>query len=195
MGTKLSELPANTTPEGAAIVAVVEGGTTSKSTLRQLMRAVSGWFEIGNGAAAQTGIGTSATEITVNGATSDISELPSVLDSVADVFENGSNSRLLFENLTTGDSIHIRLTGDIATSSANTGVRVIYSFYDDTDTLIFNLEDFIGSFKSAGTYPFMSNLPAYVGSAITDGYVVASIQFDTGASNQVQADGFFVQIN
>lgn len=195
MGTKLSELPANTTPEGAAIVAVVEGGTTSKSTLRQLMRAVSGWFEIGNGAAAQTGIGTSATEITVNGATSDISELPSVLDSVADVFENGSNSRLLFENLTTGDSIQIRLTGDITTSSANTGVRVIYSFYDDTDTLIFNLEDFIGSFKSAGTYPFMSNLPAYVGSAITDGYVVASIQFDTGASNQVQADGFFVQIN
>lgn len=196
--TKISELTATTTPDKDVQVAVVESGSTKRTTIDQAVSAVLGWFNVGHNGSGQTGIGTSETQLLVDGLGTNqggYSHLPNGVSST-DAYDS-SDSRIKLGWLDEGQAIAIRIDGELTTTSANTAATMILRFYDSDDNALFDLNMFAAYVKSAssGNTVMTSYAPIYISSSLASGgYCKAFIQFDTGASNEVDMGGFSLAV-
>ena len=196
--TKISELSATTTPGMDVQVAVVESGTTKRTEMKQAMASVLGWFNVGHNGADQTGIGTAETQLLVDAASAfqgGYSHLPNGITST-DVYDN-TDSRIKLGWLNEGQSVAIRVDGELTTSSANTGIATTIRLYDSDDVALFDLKMFAAYVKSAssGNAFFESFTPIFISAELADdGYCKVFTQFDTGASNEVDMGGFSLAV-
>lgn len=194
--TKISELPANTTPDSTAIVPVVESSTTSKSTVSQLVGAVQGWFSVGDNGASQTGIADATeTKVEVDAALSGqggYDYLPHGISS-SDVYDS-STSKIKLGWLSVGQLIYIEMNGDLTTGTGVSKVTFTFKFFSSGDVEQTALRKDIQLDYSASTsYPFNAQTIAFINSTLAaDGYCTIHMTFDGGSGNTINMGSFTV---
>lgn len=193
--TKISELPANTTPGPASLIPIVESSTTSKSTVTQLIRSTLGWYDVGHNGSTQSSIGTSKTQILVDAAGTNqggYDHLPHGVSS-SDVYDS-STSKLKMGWLNEGQAITLRTTGNLTTSAAASVVTLTYDFYNSSDVLLFSHSD-TRYYKTAAAYDFSFVHTVWVSASLAaGGYCKVSATFDGGSGNIIDMGGFFVSV-
>jgi len=196
MGEKISAQTETTTPSKTDEMVLVSGGNTRKATIQNALETTLGWFDVGEDGAAQTSLGNgSDIQILVDAADSNqggYANLPHGISS-SDVYDAG-NSRIKLGWLDGGESILMRVSGDITTSANTTAVTFTFKFFDSSDSEVFTLSD-SRYYKTAGTYPFSIVLPIWISSTLaSDGYVQVYANFDAGSGNAIDMGGFFVSV-
>jgi len=205
MAKKISELPSTTTPPSTVEIAVVDSGTTKKTTAADLapslIGARLGWFDTGHNGADQTGLGTTETQLLVDNLDTNMGGYGYLPDGVveADVYEAGTagaTSKIKLDWLEAGQMILVRVTGTATTSSANTAASTTIKFFDASDVEIFSLSDFAFFNKAASAVSFNDVFPVFISSALatTGAYCKLYMTFDTGASNSINMGGFTVAV-
>ena len=204
MAKKISELPSTTTPPSTVEIAVVDSGTTKKTTAARLVAsgvdARFGWFDAGHLTGVQGSLGTTETKVLVDGNLTfqgGYDNLPLGLVE-ADVYDK-TTSRIKTDWLSEGQMFLVRVTGEVTTSAVNTGVSISLNFYDNpTDqTLLFTLSQNLGFFKSNPTTAKVSATEVvFISSSIAAdlAYMEVGITFDGGASNEINMGGFTVAV-
>tara|TARA_R110002012_G_scaffold21589_7_gene75241 strand:+ start:2305 stop:2907 length:603 start_codon:yes stop_codon:yes gene_type:complete len=198
MAKKISELPSTTTPPSTVEIAVVDSGVTKKTTAREIANSFMGWFDVGHGGADQTGLGTAQTKV-LNDASSvnqgGYSYLPTGI-SAGDVY-NATDSQIKTDWLEVGQMILLRVTGEVTSSSTNTGATISFRFYDADDVFIFSLDQFAVFIKPTTTTAAFSVVePVFISSSVaaTGAYCEVHMTFDSGTSNEINMGGFTLTV-
>lgn len=190
MAKKISELPSTTTPPSTVELAVVDDGTTKRATVGNLLNSRLGWFEVDHGGGAQAGVGTTITQVLFDNATNDYTNLPNGV-AEGDVYTS-TGSKFYTDWLESGQSILIRITGEVTTDKANTGVNVHFIFYNAAGTVLETQVQQIAFRRDAGLIPFSVNEASHIRAteAATGSYMQVWIQFDdaTGTGNIINVD-------
>jgi len=208
MAKKISELPSTTTPPSTVEIAVVDSGTTKKTTAADLLGSTFGWFSVDHSiATAQVISGTTKTQLLIDAAASfqgGYANLPTGIVS-SDVYEAGAlgaTSKIKLGWLNEGQSIAIRVSGTFAPAAVSTGVRIHLDFYDKNGAFIFPQEEYAGSVKAASTgspldptYPFSLSEISFISATLADdGYALMSVTFDAAGSHEVQMGGLMISV-
>ena len=190
MAKKISELPETTTPPSTVEIAVVDAGTTKRSTADALLNSRSGWFETHHGAGAQTGVGTTITQVLFDNATNEYDHLPNGI-SESDVYTN-VGSKFYTDWLNEGQALLLKVSGIVTTDKVNTGVDIHFIFYDTDGVQIEDQVRQIAFHRDTGAIPFSVAEPTHIRAeeAAAGSYMKVWIKFDdaTGTGNIINAD-------
>ena len=201
MATKISALPTTTTPASTATIPLVESSTTQKATIEDIIHTRLGWFSVAEGGTAQTGLGTTEVQLTVDAALTGqggYGYLPHSVVSPSSVYDAAS-SKILLGWLDEGQAIAIGIEGSVTTDKNATSGVVTLKFYDSSDVLQFTrtaLAFYVHTASSDNLF-MVSFSPIWISSELAaSGYCQAFIKFgDTNASgNAVDMGSFTVSV-
>ena len=206
MAKKISELPATTSPPSTVEIAVVDSGTTKKTTAGNLAPALLdtrlGWFSVGHNGANQENISSAndPVQMLVDALGSNQGGFDSLPQGVSGAMAytagaSGVTSKIHTDWMEEGQAFILKVDGSAVTQLTNTTIDLIFNFYNASG-FVFAVSTTAGFFKSATTVPFSALQMIFVSAdmATTGSYLEVEVDFDTGTTNALDMGGFMLSV-